>query len=606
MRVSLPLLAGYFTRPYRWLFAGILLVTFFGSLLEGLSVAAFFPVLSSLLGAEATPAPGALLRVLTRACRLLPFQDPVIAAIVLLLGILLMKSGLNLLRESLVAYASGTVQNDLKNRILATYAGSPYTFFVEHKQGQLSYNLLSASARVGLLMHRIPQIAAELLKILAIGALLLILIPGATLAVAVLILGYQQLTRFLSRRVSYHTGMGRTVAGTEQTTIANEFLTGIRQIMIFCTERDWLGRFGHQGRMYRDLYIQDSIWLAVPKVLMELTAVLGVVVFVIVSRGANPELLLVNLPMAGVFTVALFQLLSSLNVLGRFWMEMFNWMPDAERVHQALTRHRPTSEGGTRAFQTLRAGIALREVWFAYPGRQPLLTGVTLAFEKGKVTALVGPSGSGKTTLVNLLVGLFEPMRGTILIDGVDLKEFRLSTWRRRIGFVTQDPFITHATVAENIAFGRSGSPREAIENAARVANAQGFIANLPQGYDTLVGERGMKLSGGQQQRIAIARAILDDPDILIFDEATSSLDAVSERLVHEAIEQVSRDRTVILVTHRLTTVRNADRIIVLDSGRVVEQGSHAELLQTKGPYQRLLSSAQPFGPLEPAGFTRP
>jgi subfamily B ATP-binding cassette protein MsbA len=192
--------------------------------------------------------------------------------------------------------------------------------------------------------------------------------------------------------------------------------------------------------------------------------------------------------------------------------------------------------------------------------------------------------------MVNLILGFFEPSEGHILIDGVPLHEYRLETWLRRIGFVSQDPFIYHATIAANIKFGRNGFSWQSVRKAAEIANAQEFISELPQGYEAVVGDRGMKLSGGQQQRIAIARAVLHDPEILIFDEATSSLDTISEKLVQQAIENISKGRTVIIIAHRLSTIRHADKIVVLDQGRVIEEGTHQELLGGHGRYFELVA----------------
>jgi len=218
---------------------------------------------------------------------------------------------------------------------------------------------------------------------------------------------------------------------------------------------------------------------------------------------------------------------------------------------------------------------------------------VNLTIEKGKVTAIVGSSGAGKTTLINLILGFYETSGGRVTIDGLPLQEYKLETWLSKIGFVSQDPFIYHSTVANNILFGRNGHSMDSVLRAARIANAHGFITELPQGYDTIVGDRGMKLSGGQQQRIAIARAILDDPELLMLDEATSSLDSVSERVVQEAIDNVAKDRTVLIIAHRLSTIRYADKIIVLDKGQVVEEGSHRELISIQGHYSRLVASSR-------------
>jgi len=202
----------------------------------------------------------------------------------------------------------------------------------------------------------------------------------------------------------------------------------------------------------------------------------------------------------------------------------------------------------------------------------------------------VGPSGAGKTTLINLILGLFEPTEGRIIIDGKPFQEYELETWLNKIGFVSQDPFIYHSSVAENILFGRNGHSMESVIKAAIMANAHGFISEMPERYETIVGDRGMKLSGGQQQRIAIARAILDEPEVLILDEATSSLDSASEKLVQEAINNVTRERTVLIIAHRLSTIRYADKIIVLDDGQIIEEGTHQELMRKQGYYSQLVT----------------
>jgi len=202
--------------------------------------------------------------------------------------------------------------------------------------------------------------------------------------------------------------------------------------------------------------------------------------------------------------------------------------------------------------------------------------------------ALVGPSGAGKSTIVDLLARFYDPTGGRITVDGVDLNEFNIRSLRSRLGIVTQEAILFHDTVRANIAYGREGVSQEEIEAAARAANAHDFIMAMPEGYDTILGERGTRLSGGQRQRIAIARAILRDPAILILDEATSALDSEAERQVHDAIERLQSGRTTFVIAHRLSTVQNADQILVVRDGRIVEHGRHAELLRAGGAYRRL------------------
>lgn len=582
----------YFIKPYRWLFGGIFVATLVTSILEGINVAAFFPVFHSLLERGGGAKQGGILGAIASVTGILPFQDPIVSAAVLLIGITLLKSGMSLLRENVVAYASGTVHHDVKNRLMETYASSSYQFFLDNKQGKLIYDALIAPVRVGILMQRVPQLGADLFKIMTIGVLLLSTIPLATSALAVVGLGYAWITRYLSKRISYNTGKGRAIASTEQASIANEFLSGIRQITTFCTKRHWLQRFEQHSRAYRDLSIRDAVWQVVPRSLMEPVAVFLMLGFIVMSRLSSPRAFTEELPVMGVFLIALVQLLPALNNLGRGRMDVLSSMADCELIYHALTEPRPRRKDGSQVFESLREAIVFERVSFAYSDRQSLLQRFDVTFEKGKVTAIVGPSGVGKTTIVNLVLGFFEPTEGRIVIDDVPLQEYRLQTWLKHVGVVSQDPFIYHATVADNITFGRTGYSRQLIQRAAEIANAHGFISELSQTYETIVGDRGMKLSGGEQQRIAIARAVLDDPDVLIFDEATSSLDTLSERLVQEAIEQISRDRTVIIIAHRLSTVRHADKIVVLDQGRIIEEGNHHELLAERGRYFQLVTSS--------------
>ncbi|MBI4228037.1 MAG: ATP-binding cassette domain-containing protein, partial [Candidatus Omnitrophica bacterium] len=262
----------------------------------------------------------------------------------------------------------------------------------------------------------------------------------------------------------------------------------------------------------------------------------------------------------------------------------------AQRVLEILETQPTVRETPAAALlPRLSRGITFDHVSFRYPASPaPVLGDVTLAIARGELVAVVGPSGAGKTTLVNLLPRFYDPTGGRVLIDGVDLRQVTLASLRAQIGIVTQETFLFHESVRANIAFGAPGADEAGILAAARAANAHEFISRLPQGYDTVIGERGVKLSGGERQRLAIARAILRNPPILILDEATSQLDTASERLVQEALERLTEGRTAVVIAHRLSTVRRAHRIVVLEGGRIVEQGRHDELIQRGGLYQRL------------------
>jgi len=251
--------------------------------------------------------------------------------------------------------------------------------------------------------------------------------------------------------------------------------------------------------------------------------------------------------------------------------------------------HRIPEKKDAVALTPLQQEIELRDVSFDYSDEtRPVLRHVDLHIKAGTMVALVGESGGGKSTLMKLLPRFHDPVEGAVLWDGTDLRDARLPSLRHQIGLVTQETVLFNDTVRHNISYGRPEATDEEIEHAAKIAYAHEFIADLPQKYDTTVGERGVFLSGGQRQRLAIARAILLDAPVLLLDEATSALDAESERLVQRAIANLVRDRTTVVIAHRLSTIRRADKIVVMEAGRIIETGTHAELLDRGGQYRRL------------------
>ena len=289
------------------------------------------------------------------------------------------------------------------------------------------------------------------------------------------------------------------------------------------------------------------------------------------------------------FMIMVMRLLPPLKQLSQAPTTAQQSFASAERLFDVLDL--PTegqSDGGTREASGLRESLAFESVSFAYE-EEPVLRDVSFTAKRGEIIALVGASGAGKSTLVDLIPRFYEPTAGSIRLDGVDTRDITLASLRGLTGIVSQDTVLFNDTVRNNIAYGAAQRFTDAqVEAAARAANAHTFITELPEGYATVLGERGTRLSGGQRQRIAIARALLSDPPILILDEATSALDTESERLVQEAIDRLLAGRTVFVIAHRLSTVVHADQILVLDRGEIIERGTHAELLARRGLYHRL------------------
>ena len=296
------------------------------------------------------------------------------------------------------------------------------------------------------------------------------------------------------------------------------------------------------------------------------------------------------LPSLVTFVLALQRLNARLSEVAAKFNNLADNTAKIARLNEILTpAGKQFRKLGGLSFVALEQEIRFDRVFLEYsPECPPALRDISFSLPKGQLVALVGPSGAGKSSIADLLTALYSPTSGQILIDGKPLNRFDLASWQQRLGVVSQDTFLFNATIAENIAFGTPGASQADIEASCQAAQATGFIENLPDSYETLVGERGYRLSGGQRQRLSLARAILRDPELLILDEATSALDSQSERLVQEAIEKFERNHTVLVIAHRLSTIVNADQILVLDSGLIVQRGTHKHLLAQEGLYQKL------------------
>jgi ABC-type multidrug transport system fused ATPase/permease subunit len=366
----------------------------------------------------------------------------------------------------------------------------------------------------------------------------------------------------------------------ELTAEVEESISGIRIVKAFARERHMLGRFRHSVRRVFDQNIYSTRLQAFYSPLLGFLPSLGLAVVLLVGgrEVINGGLSLGDF---AAFYTYLIMLTAPMRLLGISLGMAQRAVASGNRVFEILDREpRVSSAPGAPALPDGPGAVEMQGVSLAYDGGAPALEDVDLEIDAGRTVALVGPSGSGKTSLVALLARLYDPTRGRVLVDGADLRRVDVRSLRSQIAFVADDSFLFSATVAENIAYARPGAALEEIEVAARRAQAHGFIERLPEGYATLVGERGLTLSGGQRQRIAIARALLADPRILILDDATSSVDARTEAEIKRGLREVMAGRTTFIVAHRMSTISLADEVVVMDGGRIVDRGTHTDLLE--------------------------
>ena len=379
--------------------------------------------------------------------------------------------------------------------------------------------------------------------------------------------------------------------------VSMEFIGGIRTVQAFATQDFERRRFYKAAANLLSAHTKSTAASSMVQPVSEgvsttiLLIMLIVAITIFVRNG--------NLEIASLLTF-LFVLLRMAPVVAQLngsWSQINSFQGALKNVKELLrTDDKTYLQNGKVEFSGLKRAIEFVSVDFSYDASNLVLHNITLTIKRGQMTALVGSSGAGKTTLADLIPRFYDPTQGKILIDGVDLREFEINSVRRKMAVVSQDTFIFNTSVWNNIAYGSEDADEAAIREAARNANALEFILDMPEGFETKLGDRGVRLSGGQRQRIAIARALLRDPDILILDEATSALDSVSERLIQESLEKLSVGRTVIAIAHRLSTIVRADKVVVLEQGRIVEQGEYQELLEQHGNLWKYHQMQHEFG----------
>lgn len=576
----------YFVRQYPAYLMGLLIAAAVAAVLEALALASFYPLLAAVLGTGAAGA-GSILGTAGHLVEALPMEQRLTGALVLFIGAVLASSGAKFLREWAVATASTGIAYDVKRRIFGRFLEAPHLYLATLRPGDVVYRVTNAPPYLATTLLVTSQIASLLLSGSAV--VLLLLTIDVRLTALVLALGalFYAANRYVLLGTLAEAGRRRISAALTEAAIATEFAVAAKEVQVAGVGPTWLGRFLDQASTYRRNLRLDLVLSAMPGLAMEATVLVAIGVVAVIVRVAAPELL-TSLPLLAVYGLAVRQLLGVLSQMSRHWLRLAGFAAEVRLLRDTLVERYPQVRMGRRDLPADWRCIAFDRVVVRYPDRNvDALDDVSFEIPRGATLAVVGPSGSGKTTVLALLLRLFEPSAGSLRLDGLDLADVDRGAWTRRIGYVSQEGLIIDATVADNVAFGRPMA-RTDIERAARAANAVEFIEALPQGYETRLGDRGATLSAGQRQRLLIARALVHRPDLVLLDEATSSLDSRSEQLVQVSLERLRGEHTVVVVGHRLSAVRGADHIVVFDRGRIVETGSHSNLMQLGGLYAEL------------------
>lgn len=517
-------------------------------------------------------------------------EQLVVYLCVAMLIIFFLKNLTNYLQSFFMAFADNGIIKDIRYDLYSHLHKLSIGFFTEEKKGVLISRIIND---IKIIRDSIIQILNSILRdplLIVVFSIVLFLFNWRLTLFIYLLL---PVTGYILSRIG-ESLKRKSVRSQEKiadiTSMLDETLGAVRVVKSFSMEKHEVEKFKKEETKYFNLLIQMTRRqdLAQP-----ITEYIGIISATIILYFIGMEIVGGKSDMTpGSFLVYLgifFQMMPSLKLFGQMFNSVQQGIAAAERVFSLLDT-KPTIVDKPNAvnIKSFEQKITFENVSFKYEKSDLILKDVTIEIDKGQVVAFVGPSGAGKSSLIDLIPRFYDVIEGAVKIDGIDIRDISTSSLRSLMGMVSQETILFNDTIRNNIAYGSFDMPIEKIIESAKAANAHDFISNLPQGYDTLIGDRGVKISGGERQRISIARALLKNPPILILDEATSSLDTESEVLVQQAIENLMKGRTSIVIAHRLSTIQNANKIIVLEEGRVVETGKHEELLIKKGLYHKL------------------
>jgi ATP-binding cassette subfamily B protein len=571
-------LLGY-VRPWRGRFTLAMI-----ALIVSMSFGLLFPLLVGRLMDAAIP---------TAAAPTLATWKPGINTIALLLiGTLALQSALTFFYAYTFNFVGENAVVRLRQRLYGTLLSLPMKFFGEHRVGELTSRLSNdLTLLVDTLTGTVPQALRQAMMLFGGIIAIMIISPRLSLVMISTFPVLMLVAVFIGRKVRKLSREAQDRLA-ESATIVEETLQGIANVKAFTNESYEGKRYGSGLGAYLDVTLR-GVRRRAGLVSFIILGIFGSITLVMWYGATLMQAGLLSHGQLTTFTLYTLFVGGGVSSFAEVFSQLQRTLGANERV-QELLREQPelsAAQDAARPAVRLQGEVQFRDVHFSYPSRAdlPVLQGLTLSARPGEKIALVGPSGAGKSTIVSLLLRFYEPVSGVVRLDGQDAAEWDLATVRGNMAIVPQEVLLFGGSIRDNIAYGRPGASEEEILAASQRAHCHEFITLFPEGYGTLVGERGVKLSGGQRQRIAIARALLKDPAILILDEATSSLDSESEALIQEALAELLRGRTAFIIAHRLSTVRQCDRICVVEGGVITESGTHAELMgRAEGTYRRL------------------